>query len=600
MMKAMRKLTKQILWIVIAAFVGTIIFAWGMEFSAKQQSRKGVIATVNGEDIELYVFQYYYDQALRRTEKEQGDVDEETALRIRDEVYNNLVNEILFRQEAAKRGIEISDTELYEYMRRYPPEELRGHPSFQTPEGEFDYQRYLQALSDPRVPWGQIEAMIRPNLRMSRLQQSVAGLVRVTDDDVRQFYADEHEKVKIRYVYVPSYEFQKTDIPVSDQEMQAYYQEHRDEFKVDPSANLAYVKFEKRPSPEDEEEINKRLLEIKDEVLEGEDFAEVAVDYSEDFASAENGGDLGWFGKGAMVPEFEQAAFALKPGEISDPVKTQFGWHLIQLEDKRGKGDEEEVKASHILLQISPSEETITQLREQADEFLDKVGQSSFSEAAEEQKLEVVETGWFTQGGTIRNIGTNPQMDEFAFGNEPGEVSDVFETAKAFYVLQVKERRPAGISPLEEVQQIVRQRIIKSKADSMALDKATEIFAQINAGKSLKKAAEENEAKFGETDQFARNGYIPQLGNPPELIGTAFSLAEPDQISQPVKTNQGSFIVQLVSRSAIDDSVFAAMKDSLSYVVLQNKQGQTYQDWFAQVKEKADIKDYRSEYFREY
>ncbi len=600
MMKAMRKLTKQILWIVIAAFVGTIIFAWGMEFSAKQQSRKGVIATVNGEDIELYVFQYYYDQALRRTEKEQGDVDEETALRIRDEVYNNLVNEILFRQEAAKRGIEISDTELYEYMRRYPPEELRGHPAFQTPEGEFDYQKYLQALSDPRVPWGQIEAMIRPNLRMSRLQQSVAGLVRVTDDEVRQFYADEHEKVKIRYVYVPSYEFQKTDIPVSDQEMQAYYQEHRDEFKVDPSANLAYVKFEKRPSPEDEEEISKRLLEIKDEVLEGEDFAEVAMDYSEDFASAENGGDLGWFGKGAMVPEFEEAAFALKPGEISDPVKTQFGWHLIQLEEKRGKGDDEEVKASHILLQITPSEETITQLREQADEFLDKVAQSSFSEAAEEQKLEVMETGWFTQGGTIRNIGTNPQMDEFAFRNEPGKVSDVFETAKAFYVLQMKEKRPAGISPLEEVQQIVRQRIIKSKADSMALDKAREIFAQIDAGKSLKNVAEENEAKFGETDQFARSGYIPQLGNPPELIGTAFSLTERDQISQPVKTNQGSFIVQLVSRSAIDDSVFAAMKDSLSYVVLQNKQGQTYQDWFAQVKEKADIKDYRSEYFREY
>ncbi len=600
MMKAMRKLTKQILWIVIVAFVGTIIFAWGMEFSAKQQSRKGIIATVNGEDIELYVFQYYYDQALRGAEKEQGDVDEETALRIRDEVYNNLVNEILFRQEAARRGIEISDAEVYEYMRRYPPVELRENPAFLTPEGEFDYQRYLQALSDPRVPWGQVEAMIRPNLRMSRLQQSIAGLVRVTDDEVMQFYEEENEKVKIKYVYVPSYEFQKTGIPVSDQEMQAYYQEHRDEFKVDPSANLAYVKFEKRSSPEDEEEINKRLLEIKDEVLEGEDFAEVAVDYSEDFASAENGGDLGWFGKGAMVPEFEEAAFALKPGEISDPVKTQFGWHLIQLEDKRGKGDEEEVKASHILLQMSPSEETITQLREQADEFLDKVGQSSFSEAAEEQKLEIMETGWFPQGGTIRNIGTNPQMDEFAFGNEPGEVSDVFETAKAFYVLQVKERRPAGISPLEEVQQIVRQRIIKSKADSMALDKATEIFAQIDAGKSLKKAAEENEAKFGETDQFARNGYIPQLGNPPELIGTAFSLTEPDQISQPVKTNQGSFIVQLVSRSAIDDSVFAAMKDSLSYVVLQNKQGQTYQDWFAQVKEKADIKDYRSEYFREY
>jgi len=152
MMKAMRKLTKHIMWIVIVAFVGTIIFAWGMEFTSRKQ-RKGIIASVNGENVELYAFQYYYDQALRQTEKEQGDVDEQTAIQIREEVWNNLVNEILLNQETKKRGIKITDTELYEYLRRYPPRELQEHPAFQTPEGEFDYQKYLQALSDPRVPW---------------------------------------------------------------------------------------------------------------------------------------------------------------------------------------------------------------------------------------------------------------------------------------------------------------------------------------------------------------------------------------------------------------------------------------------------------------
>lgn len=600
MLGAMRKLTKQILWVVIVAFVGTIIFAWGMEFSAKKQGRKSVIATVNGEDVEFYVFQYYYDQAIRQAQDEEGDVDEQTALRIRDEVYNNLVNDILFKQEAEKRGIIVSDAELYEHLRRYPPRELIQNPNFQTPEGEFDYQRYLQLLSDPRIPWGSVEQMIRPKLRLSRLQQSVVTLVRVTDDEVKQFYSDENEKIKIRYVYVPSYQFQKADIPVSDQEMEAYYREHKDEFRIDPSANLSYVKFEKEASPEDEEEIKQRVVEIKDELMEGEDFAELAEDYSEDFASAKNGGDLGWFKKGAMVPEFEEVAFSLEPGDVSEPVKTKFGWHLIKLEEKRGKGDDQEANARHILLQISPSEETVGLLKDAADEFLDRASQSSFSEAVEEQELEVLETGWFTQGGFITNVGRNPQMEEFAFANEPGQISDVLETATAFYVLQVKERKPAGISPLEEVKQIVEQKLIRSKADSMAFGKAEEIFAQISQGKSLKKAAEENEAEFAETDQFLRTGFIPQIGNPPELMGAAFSLTQPDQISPPVKTDQGSFIVQLISRSAVDDSLFTAIQDSLSYVVLQTRQAQTYQDWFAQVKEAADIKDYRSEYFREY
>ena len=600
MLKAMRNLTKHIIWIVVVAFVGTIIFAWGMEFTSKKQRRAGIIATVNGDDIQLYAFQYYYDQALRQTEKEQGDVDEQTAYQIREDVWNRLVNEILLNQETKKRGIEVTDTELYEYLRRYPPQELQENPAFQTPEGEFDYQKYLQALADPRIPWAQIEDFIRPNLRLAKLQQSILTLIRVTDEEVKQFYRDENEEVKVKYVFVPSYLFQKEDIPVSDEQIQAYYQGHKDEFKAEESANLSYVVFEKKPSPEDEEEIKQRLLEIKDEVLQGEDFAELASDYSDDNSSAKNGGDLGWFGKGMMVPAFEEAAFSLEPGKMSDPIKTQFGWHLIKVEDKRGKGEKQEVKASHILLKISPSEETIDLLKEKADEFVDQVRKSDFSQLAKEYDLPVSETEWFIPGAYIRNIGANPQIDEFAFENKQGKISDLFETARGFHVFQIKAKRPAGISPLDEVKQVIKQKLVKIKADSLAYDKAQNIFAQIKEGKILKKAAEENNVTFAEPDQFSRNSFIPQVGNPPELIGAAFSLTEPNQTSSPVKTNQGTFIIQLISRFTVNDSLFVAVKDSVTSVLLQKKQGQVYQDWFTRVKKEAEIKDYRSEYFREY
>ena len=598
MMKLMRKLTKQILWIVIAAFVGTIIFAWGMEFSAKNK-KAGVIATINGEDVQASAFQQYYDQALRQTEKEKGDVDEQTSYQIRDDVWNNMVNQILLNQEVSKRNIKVSDAELYEYLRRYPPKELQANPAFQTKDGKFDYQKYQQALNDPRVPWKQVEDYIRPNLQLSKLQQSIITLVRVTDDETKEYYRDENEKIKVAYLLVPSYQFQNTSIQVSDNEISAYYQEHKKEFESDESADLSYVLFEKKPSQSDEEDTKKRLLEIKTEIGQGEDFADMAKDYSEDKGSAVNGGDLGWFGKGMMVPAFEEVAFALKPGEISDPVKTLFGWHLIKVTDKKTEGGKEEVKASHILLKISPSEATSAVIKTAADDFGEKVRNSDLSKIAAEEKQPVLETGWFIRGGNIRGVGRNTQVDEFAFKNEVGKVSDVIETAKGYYIFQIKSKKPAGTASLDEAKASIKQIITKNKADELALEKAQSIFAQINAGKSLKDAAAQNNATFAEPAEFTRNSPLPEISAASEFIGKAFSLTHPGEISSPVQTGLGAFVIQLVSRSVPSDSVFAAEKDSLSYVVLQKKQGQVYQGWFSQIRKNADIQDYRSAYYRE-
>jgi peptidyl-prolyl cis-trans isomerase D len=598
MMKAMRKLTKQILWIVIAAFVGTIIFAWGMEFSAKKQQR-GIIATINGQDIHLTTFQYLYDQALRETEKTQGNVDDQTAYQIREQVWNQLVSDILLQQEVEGREITVTDAELFEYLKRFPPRELMENPAFLTPEGEFDYQKYLQALADPRVPWDQVEPYVRSNLSLSKLQQSVISLVRVTEEEVRQFYADDTEKVKVKYLLVPVSQFLQKDIPVSDSEIQAYYQAHQDDFNVDQSANLSYVVFEKKTSPADEQKTKERLSDIREEIEEGEDFAELAQEFSDDQASAQNGGDLGWFGKGKMIEAFEKASFALKPGEMSEPVKTEFGWHLIKVFDKRKKGKETEIKASHILLKTRISQETFDQLRLEAEEFADQTRKTDLVEVAGEQNLPVSQTGWFFEGGYIQDIGRNPEVEEFAFKNKIGKASEIIETAEGFYVFQIKERRPAGISPLEEIRGLIKGNLSKAKAGSLAYDETQKIYTQIKAGKSLKKAAKDNNAIYKQTGQFSRNSFVPEIGNVPEFIGVSFSLNLQNRLSPPIKTDRGSFIIELVSRTRIDDSLFFSIKDSLGSVVLQNKQGQVYQDWFTQLRESAKIEDYRSEYFRE-
>ncbi len=598
MMKAMRKLTKQIMWIVIVAFVGTIIFAWGMEFSGRKQ-KSGIIASINGQDIHLTTFQYLYDQALRQAESSQERVDDQTAYRIREEVWNQMVNDYLLQQEVKRREITVTGAELFEYLKRFPPKELMENPAFQTPEGEFDYQRYLQALADPRVPWDQVEPYVRSNLTLSKLQQSVISLVRVTDEEVRQYYVDDNEKVKVKYLLVPISQFLQKDLAVSDPEIQTYYETHQENFKVDQSANLSYVVFEKKTSEMDEQKTKERLSDIKKEIEEGEDFAELAQEFSDDVASAQDGGNLGWFGKGKMIEAFEKAAFALKPGEMSEPVRSEFGWHLIKVFDQRKKGKEKEIKASHILLKTRISQETQDQLKLGAEEFVDQVKESDLIKVAEEQNLPVSETGWFFKGGYIQGIGTNPEVDEFAFKNKIGKTSEFIEIPKGFYVFQIKERRPAGISPLEEVKSVIKRKLSKAKADSLAYAEAQKIYDQIKTGKSLKKAAKDNNVIYKETDEFSRNSFLPEIGRLPEFVGASFSLSPQNRLSPPIKTDRGTFIVEFVSRTTTDDSLFASIKDSLSSVILQNKQSQLYQDWFTQLRESAKIEDHRSEYFRE-
>jgi peptidyl-prolyl cis-trans isomerase D len=593
MMKAMRKLTKLILWIVIAAFVGTIIFAWGMEFSAKGK-KQGMIATVNGQDIPYTTFQYLYDQAVRETEKSKGEVSDQTANQLREQVWNQMVNDILLQQETKKRGITVSDAELFEYLKRFPPKELMQNPAFQTKDGKFDYQKYLQALADPRVPWEQVEPYVRSNLTLAKLQQSVISLVRVTDQEVKQYYMNDNEHVKVKYLLVPVSRFLERNLSVSDPEIQAYYQMHKEEFKVDQSADLSYVTFEKKPSATDDEKTKDKLLDIKKEIEDGGDFAELAKEYSEDKGSAEQGGDLGWFGKGKMVEAFENAAFALKPGEMSEPVKTQFGWHLIKVFDAKEGEKGREIKASHILLKTEISQETLDQLKLEADEFADRAKKSDLDKAAQEQNLSVSQTGWFPKGGYIRSLGTNPEVDEFAFKNKIGTISPAIETDKGFCIFQIKGRRPAGISPLEDAAGVIKQELLKTRADSLAYDEAQKIFAQIKAGKSLQKAAEDNNAVYAETEELSRNSLIPNLGSVPEFIGASFSLNQQNRLSPPIKTDQGTFIIELVSKTPINDSLFTSAKDSLSSVVLQNKQSQIYQDWFAQLRKSAKIQDYRS------
>jgi parvulin-like peptidyl-prolyl isomerase len=596
MMKTMRKMTHSILWIVIAAFVGTIVFAWGMQFTSRK-SKQGVIAVVNGKDIPIQSFQYLYESKLKEAEKKEEEVTDQVTKNLRDQTWTELVDQTLLSQEVKKRDIVVTNKELYEFMKRFPPREIMQSEVFQT-NGQFDYNKYRQALADQRVPWGQIEDYVRSQLLIAKLQETIIGAVRINDQEVYRKYVDDTQKARVNYIFIPAKEFSTSEIQISPTETEKYFKKNSDKFKMEERAVIRFVVLPKNPSKDDEEKTRARILEIRDLITRGEDFAEMAKEYSEDPTTRKNGGDLGWLKKGTTQKPFDEALFALKPGEISEPVKTEQGWHLIKVLEKKKTKGEEEFHASYIFLKIELSEETLNKIKNQIDEFVLKARKVGFDIAASDEKLAVKESGLFVKGSFISQLGLSEEVNQFVFENKPGKISDPIESQFSYYVVQIKERKPSGIPSLSEAEPLVKNELLKQKLGELAYQKGMRIYEEIRKGKDFKKVAEEFKEKVMDSGEFTRNSFVPGIGQDPEFIGSAFALSQ-NQVSPPVKTTQGAYLLQLVSKSAVNDSTFQVHSDSLKLELLRRKQSDFYTQWFQNLKKNSRIEDFRNQYYKE-
>jgi len=597
MMKTMRNMTRSVIWIVVVAFVGTIVFAWGMQFSGRK-SKEGIIAVINGKDILFQNFQYLYEQKLREAEKGEEEVTDQVSKKLRDQTWSEVVDQTLLAQELEKRDIAITNKELFEFMKRFPPREIMESEIFQT-EGKFDYNKYRQALSDPRVPWGQIEEYVRSQLLIAKLQETIIGTVRIYDQEVYRNYVYDTQRARVNYIFIPIQEFPASEIELSPAELEKYFKENRERFNMVERAVIEFVEFSKVPSKEDDEKTRAKILEVREMILKGEDFAEMANEYSEDPSTNKKGGDLGWIRKGSMKSPFDEAIFALKAGEVSEPVRSEYSWHLIKVYERRKVKGEEEAKASHIVMKIELSEETIIELKNRIDEFVLKARKMGLDKAAEEEELSIKESGMFVKGSFIPNLGLSAEANRFAFENKEGKISDPIDAQLFFYVVHVKERKPAGIPPFSDAEPFVREALLNEKQMELAYEKGMNIYQEVLEGESFIKVAKRYDEQVKDSGEFTRNSSVPGIGKQPEFIGTAFALDQMNRISPPIKLTSGTFLLQLISKSEVDETVFQAQKDSLSLDLLRRKQVDFYTQWFENLKKKAKIEDFRDQYYRE-
>lgn len=344
---------------------------------------------------------------------------------------------------------------------------------------------------------------------------------------------------------------------------------------------------------QNEAEQKQKAENLLKEAKAGVSFSDLAAKNSEEPGAGERGGSLGWFGKGRMVKEFEDACLTAKVGSVVGPIKTMYGWHVIKITGRSMR----EVKLGEIRMSVKPSSRTTNEIREKANAFVYFSGETSFDEYAAQKKIRIEETPEFAQqsGSYIPNIGVNQAMMKWAFENEVGAKSEVYRATNGYVVAMVSGTRPEGYKPVEDVKEQIRGQVVLERQMKKTLEYARSIA---QPGKALADIAASNPALSVQfTNMFTPASGPAAVGRDDAMIGTLLRL-EQGKISKPFRGMRGIFIVELVNKSPFDENAYKVKRESLRQETVQQVQNEFIQSWLDEQKEKIKIVDNRDRFYR--
>ncbi len=604
MMTLLRQKTVLVLWFVIFAFIGLIVVEWGADYSGAGTNAAGdAVGVVNGETISLQEFQ----DALRRIARQMPQEQRADQALLVQQVWDYYVREIILNQEYERLGFEVTDGEIAFYTRNNPPQAVREFEVFQT-DGAFDMDKYAQFignpanLSDPNnqalVLW--IESTIERQLLEYRLQRMLRGTAQVSPNEAHQHFAEANEKVRVEYAFAPS-DAADDEIEVSDEDLAAYYEENVADYEHPDQVKIEYVYFPKVASAEDSLETKKEIGRLRQEIEAGEDFAELAGVVSDDEGSAARGGDLGFFGRGQMVAPFEEAAFALAPGELSEPVQTRYGWHLIKVEERLEESGGEKVHARHILLRYQPSRTTEDSLRSRAEVFQEQATAEGFAATLAASGTEATPTNFLRKSQAVPGISANTTwLVNWFFEQEPGAVSQVVEDDLGLWVAHLVAKRPEGVAPLDELKDRLEPLVHARKKAERAAAQLEAVRREVGAGATLAQAAQNAGVEFHAPEAFARTESVEGLGRANAVIGAAFRL-EKGRLSEVIEVAEGSkrgaYLLKLLEKTPVDEEQFAAQREQVIAQLQAQREQEAVQNWFAHLYDTAEIEDNRHRFF---
>jgi len=556
--------------------------------------KKPFVGRIAGEKIYPTDFSEYLQNAYEAYVQENPDkeIDEQTAKQLNDQTWNQLVQQILFDKELKKRHIKITDDEVIDELKN-PAEDITSIPQFQT-DGKFDYTKYENLLLENPDFANYVESRIRGTLPYQKLYDDVKSEVTVTMEEVEQQYIDDNNIADADIIFFNPNKIE--EVEVTEEEKQQYYDEHKEDYKKDPARKLKYVLVNLQPSEADKKIVKTKVDSIYQLALSGEDFTELAKEYSEG-PSAPKGGDLGYFTRGRMVPAFEKAAFGLNKNEISEPVKTQFGWHIIKLYDRRLTDNNEEIKVSHILIKEEASEETKANLETVAYDLFEQAEESDLETAAKELSYEVKETNEIYESSTfISGIGREEELVTFAFKNKIGTLSDPILKEDGDYVIcEVSFKIGEHYQPLEEVERRIENEVKREKRKEIAKEQALEFSKKYSPEQYLKKAESEGYAVVEATNVKIDNSF-KSIGKD-EVLNKAILDKTVGENTEVVHGERGSYIAFIKTRTQPDMDKFEEDKDKLMEAAQTKAENDHLNEWFKNLKEEAEIIDNRDEFY---
>jgi peptidyl-prolyl cis-trans isomerase D len=582
-------------------------------------SQSQALASVNGTPVTVGTFTRRYAAQMNAYRQAYGGQISEQMLRqlgIDRQILQALIDEEAMVAEAGRQGLVVTDAEVRE--------RILSLPSFQEGGRFIGEQRYRQALQFNNPPYtvSEFEAAIRRELLVAKLQNAVAGWVTVSDAEVDAEYRRRNEKVKVDVVPVTAAAFRaqvtvtdadlttrfdanketyrigerrkfkyalvdvdqvRAGLTVTDADVQDFYTKNIAQYTTPAQVRASHILFQ--TSGKDEATVRTQAEAVLAQAkAPGADFAALARQHSEDASNKESGGDLNYFGRGRMVPEFEAAAFSMKPGDISNLVKTQFGFHIIKLVDTQPEvvrpiTDVREEIADQLRWQKAQTEaESIAKTIASSAKTL-----ADLERLAGERKFAMQETGFFLTTEPVGDLGMQPELATTVFGLADGAVSAPQRVARGWVIASVTGRQDSYIPQLAEVRDRVREDVVTAKAAQLAEQKAATIAADLRTAKDFAAAVKKAGLEVRTSELVARGAALPEVGTNEAAEKAAFTLPV-NGVSDPLTTPNGTAILRVVERNDVSADAVAGGRDALRDELVGTRRDRAFRAYMEKVK----------------
>jgi peptidyl-prolyl cis-trans isomerase D len=556
-------------------------------------SSPDAIATVAGQSITAVDFQQQFDRATR---------SQSIPTMLRPAYAKQILDQMIFQRaleyEADQMGLRVTPEEEAQRIKEILPDAWSGNTWLKD-----RYTTEVQTRTGMDV--SEFESLLRDEMLVDKFRQLVTDGITVSQPEIEQEFRWRNEKVTIaypsdaelsawftknlsryqmpekrsaRYALLDLAKLRATTT-VSDDTLRAYYNSHIDEYKVENRAHVEHILF-KTVGKTDAEvaEIRQKAEDILKQAKHGANFEDLAKKYSEDDGTKPKGGDLGWIVDGQTVPEFQQAAFTLPKGAISDLVKTQYGFHIIKVLDRETAHTKsfEEVRDS--ILQTALDQKVSTEASDISNQMAGAVRQSdrqSLDELAKKFHLEVGDAPAASMTDTIMPLGNSPELHQTLFALHTGELSQPIQIDSGFVIITPKTVSPAHQATLAEVHDQALADYQHEKSLDLAHSRAEELSKRVRAGEDFDKVASSLGLTVKKSDPFARNGSIPDVGTSRQLA-VAFTLPV-GQTGSPIQSGENWVVFRTLSHEAPDPADLAKQASDLRQQLLQTKQNAAFE-----------------------